>query len=295
MNKKIKKTVLITGGTGNLGSRVIYQLVNDYNIICLYRTRKSISKKLNLTDINKNITFINYKNIDYKKIILKYKVTIIFHSATNYGLDHNDEGVLESNLLLPLKILRASIECGCKYFINTDTILEKDLNSYSLSKKHFRDWLFRYSNKIKTINLRYEHFYGPNDDQTKFITWIISQMKINKKEIMMTKGDQERDFIFIDDAVDATSHVFKNLEKLHSNFDIDIGTGNLYKIKDIVNEIKTLMQNKKTTLQFGAIKYRKNEIMKTRLNLDVMYKKLNWKPKYSLTEGLILSIKGTKK
>ena len=194
-----------------------------------------------------------------------------------------------------MKILNASIECGCKYFINTDTILEKDLNSYSLSKKQFKDWLLRYSNKIKTINLRYEHFYGPNDDHTKFITWIISQMKTNKKEIMMTKGDQERDFIFIDDAVDATTHIIKNLKKLHSNFDIDIGTGRLFKIKDIVNEIKTLMQNKKTTFKFGAIKYRENEIMKTNLNLDVMFKKLNWKPKYSLTEGLTLSIKGTKK
>ena len=293
MSKVTKKTLLITGGTGYLGSRLINNLVYEFNIICLYRTKKSINKILNLKKIQEKIVFISYENINYINILEKYNVNIILHCATNYGRNQEDENIVESNLLLPLKLLKASINFGCECFINTDTILDKRVSSYTLSKKHFRDWLIRYSNKINTINLRYEHFFGPNDDKSKFISWLIAEMKNNKKEIKLTKGNQQRDFIYIDDAVDATAHIIRNLKILNTDFDIDIGSGNLYKIREIVNLIKLIMKNDETTLKFGAIEYRENEVMKTDLNLEILFNKLHWKPKFSLEEGLVLSVKGT--
>ena len=293
MNKLTKKTLLITGGTGYLGSRLINNLIYEFNIICLYRTKKSINKILNLKKIQEKIVFISYKNINYKNILKKYNVNIILHCATNYGRNQEDENIVESNLLLPLRLLKASINSGCECFINTDTILDKRVSSYTLSKKHFRDWLLRYSSKINTINLRYEHFFGPNDDNSKFISWLILEMKNNKKELKLTKGNQQRDFIYIDDAVDATAHIIRNFKILNSDFDIDIGSGNLYKIKDIVNLTKIIMKNDETTLKFGAIEYRENEVMKTDLNLEILFNKLHWKPKFSLEEGLVLSVKGT--
>ena len=79
-----------------------------------------------------------------------------------------------------------------KAFLNTDTILNKNVSNYSLSKYHFSEWLKLFSEDFYCTNIKIEHFFGARDDDTKFVISIIKSFLNNSKKISLTKGTQKR-------------------------------------------------------------------------------------------------------
>ena len=69
-----------------------------------------------------------------------------------------------------------------------DTILDKRINSYSLSKKQFLDWLDFFSEEIVCINILLEHFFGAFDSPSKFTTFIIKEL-INRNYDVIIAAD----------------------------------------------------------------------------------------------------------
>lgn len=283
-NMEIKKTILITGGTGFLGSHIVNKLSDKYKIIIL---KRSFSNTWRIED-NKNIFYYNIDRINLEKVFDENEIDIVIHTATSYG--RNNESVSEitkTNLMFPLKLLELSLKNKVEMFINTDTVSPKYLNEYSLSKSQLTEWLKFYSTQIKIFNLKLEHMYGEKDSTTKFVTYIIYSFLKNIPEINLTKGEQKRDFIYIKDVVDAYYKVLKNYEKFDRGFyEYEIGSGNSITIKELVLKIKGLIENTKTKLNFGAIEYRKNEIMESKSDITKFKKDFNWYPGYSLDEGL---------
>ena len=213
------------------------------------------------------------------------------HCATDYGRKITSPlSVIESNLILPLKLLHGAYCAGVPVFINTDTVLDKRINGYSLSKHQFSQWLETYSNRIAGINVALQHFYGPGDDQTKFATHIIAALLRNDERIALTPGEQKRDFIFIDDGVQALMEIVDKSAALGVGYhDFQVGTGRTVSIRDFVEAAKRICGNSQTLLDFGAIKYRDGEIMDIETDLSKMAS-IDWKPRYSLEVGLRLTI-----
>ena len=97
---------------------------------------------------------------------------------------------------------------------------------------------------------------------------------------------QLRDFCYIDDLVDA---IFLSLEKQNINGEIiNIGSGRPIKIRDLVEEIRSIIG--KGNPQYGSYPYRSNENMELYADLKKSKKLLKWEPKTSLKEGLIKTI-----
>jgi CDP-paratose synthetase len=198
--------------------------------------------------------------------------------------------ILEANLMLPLKLLETGRSNGLKCFVNTDTILDKRVNFYSLSKSQFKDWLKLYSEKMTCINVSLEHFYGPNDDESKFVTWAIHSLIYREAQMDLTLGFQKRDFIYIDDVCDAFVAIIKNAMLRDVGFQsYEVGTGDPVSIRDFVSLIKTMTGNAETKLNFGSIPYRENEVMEYKTDLAEI-KLLGWYPKISLKDGLSMTI-----
>lgn len=248
---------------------------------------------MNRIDIsNKNITYYDIDIVRIEEIFEKHKVDVILHCATNYGRKENDNlTTVEANLLLPLKLLELGRRYNTKIFINTDTILDKGVNTYSLSKNQFKEWLKEYSNDLICCNIALEHFYGPNDNTTKFVSYVIDTFVNEKDELPLTLGFQKRDFIYIDDVVDAMIIILKACSNKKNGFyHYEIGTGDALSIRHFVELIKELTNNSKTIIQYGAIPYRDNEIMSCSSDIEAI-SKLGWSCKYSLVQGLKETIK----
>ncbi|OGG59101.1 hypothetical protein A3C89_01685 [Candidatus Kaiserbacteria bacterium RIFCSPHIGHO2_02_FULL_50_50] len=278
-------TILLTGATGYLGSKLLHALLKDgYSMIVL---KRSFSDTFRIHDVLTHVLTHDVDNQELESLFENHNIETIIHCATDYGRKVVDPmQVIEANLLLPVRLLELARKHKVRHFINTDTILDKRMGHYSLSKHQFCDWLHSYKNYMLCTNVVLGHFYGSGDDATKFVSLISEKLLSNAPYIELTEGAQLRNFIHVDDVVDAflrivthrTTHT-DSFEEYHVCGEENIS------IKNLVLLMQELSGNVTTELRFGAIPYRDNEVMTYNIDTTAL-QKLGWKASYSLAEGL---------
>lgn len=280
-----RQTILLTGGTGFLGSNVLKRLADEtFNIILLTRSSSNTAR---IDDLLGKVTLYQRDKEPLDNLFQDNRIDIILHCAADYGKNKSDpSGLVEANLLLPLQLLALAKKHKVSCFVNTDTVLDKEVNSYALSKGQFRDWLKVYAQDMTCANIALELFYGPDDNAGKFVTFVVRSILDNVEQIDLTKGEQKRDFIYIDDAVDAFLTVIRRSGTFGKGFfHFEVGTGRNIAVRDCVALVKKLAGNARTRLNFGAIPYREHELMESHADISAM-QKLGWTPRVSLEEGL---------
>ena len=94
----------------------------------------------------------------------------------------------------------------------------------------------------------------------------------------------------INDVVNAFMIILKHMSSQKNGFyEYEVGSGSNVKIKSLVKLIKELSKCEDTKLNFGAIRYRGNEIMASTIDISNLLK-LGWKPQYTLESGLLKTI-----
>lgn len=280
-------TLLITGINGFLGSHLAKQFKTDYKIVGLEVSSQNLFR---LT--GENFAVYEANETDIKKLFEENNIDIIIHTATLYGHSETPKSILfENNVLAPIKLLEKAISHKVKAFINTDSFFNDPnskynyLSDYTLSKKQLIEWLQAFQTQIKIINMKIYHMYGSNDAPTKFVTWVMSQLKQNVEEIKLTTGEQMRDFIYIDDVVSAYQMVCENLDKINSNYQLyHVGTGNPVTLRFFIETARQVNQST-SNLLFGVLPYREGEIMYSKADNSSLMA-LGWNPKYTIDEGL---------
>jgi len=286
--------LLLTGATGFLGSYLLNSFVQQkYHVVIV---KRSISNTIRINHLLSKITIYNLDESSLEQIFEVEKPEVVVHVACNYGRQTNTIiDVVNTNMLLGLNLLQNVIKFNTKTMVNTDTLLPRYVNDYSLSKAHFTEWLKKYSDQVQVINLRIEHMYGPNDNPNKFVEWVINEMKSDVGKINLTSGVQKRDFIYIDDVVDAFNLVIRKRNELAQWNQFDVATNNFVTVKDFILEIASVLEeiNKKdviSRLNFGAVEYRKGDVMTPDLdNRDLL--ELGWNPKVTLRHGIQKTLK----
>lgn len=283
----VNATIFMTGGTGYLGSHLLRGLVKrGVRVYCLKRASSRLDR---VADIASEVTWVDLETTDFNDFFASHRIKYVLHCATNYGRKQVDpSGTIEANLILPLRLLHAAAVNDVAVFINTDTILDKGVSNYSLSKKQFVDWLESYSDRIVGVNVALEHFYGPGDDPSKFATHIIQSLLSKVESIKLTEGRQKRDFIYIDDVIRAFMTLLDNagtLENRNRCHRFEVGAAQPVEIRKFVALAKELSGNQITRLDFGAIPYRKNEVMVSSVDISGL-STLGWMPEVALEDGL---------
>lgn len=279
-----KPTLLLTGATGYLGSSLLKSLVSSYTVVAV---KRSFSNTVRLEGFLDQVYFYDLDQEGWPFLFEKHSIDLIIHCATNYGRKGESElDILEANLLFPLRLLALAKKHGVKRFINTDTVLDRNLNAYSLAKKQFLEWFsFSQANQV-CINVEMEHFYGPGEDRSKFVSWLIDSFLNQKDHLDLTLGEQERDFIFIADVIEGYKKLIQfSLEAADGFYPFKIGSNDKIQVRHLVELIKNLTGNTTTQLNFGALPYRKNEIMKVTVDTSEIAK-LGWQPSTPLRVGL---------
>jgi UDP-glucose 4-epimerase len=140
--------------------------------------------------------------------------------------------------------------------------------------------------KIRYVWLRVFSGYGPKSNKKWIIPFVISKL-LKRNKIEFTAGEQIYNFIFINDIVSA---IVKSLSQLKAYGAYNLGHENSYKIKSVISIIFKKLKIKEKPI-FGSLKYRNDQVMSFNPSINKIKKDLNWKPKYSLSKGLDMTIR----
>jgi len=306
MDLKYKK-ILITGGTGFIGSEVVNKLINhgcEVNIISMPG-----DLTWRIEDISKcNLFYTNLLNsLETEKCLKEIRPEIIFHLAGIIDTGVNKESintVFSLNLEATKNLLMALNGYDYELFINTgsgneygnkeppfhEDDRENPTSPYSASKiaqTYFSRMISNVYGK-PIITVRPFLIYGPKQISRSLIPSLIYS-GIERKKISLTACEQTRDFIYIEDVADAYISLAKNMKKIINQGTFNIGSGNGTQILEIVNIIKE--QFKDTRFFMGDKPYRQGEIMNHYSSIEKIKTIINWTPKWTIKEGITSTIK----
>jgi CDP-paratose synthetase len=280
-----KKTILITGINGFLGSHLAKALCRDYHVIGL---EYSLENLFRLKSVNVKV----YRSDEnFEHLFVENKIFAIIHAATVY-LRHGEpvSMLLNTNMALPIKLYELANKHHVRKFLNTDSFFTdhpgyRYLSSYILSKQQVLEWFKMIPGNCRFFNMKLFHLYGTGDSPDKFIPQMIARLKSNSEFLDVTQGQQRRDFIFIDDVVEAFKTVLeKEIDHPAGIIEFEIGSGASVSVKEVL-ELMKRMTASSTNIRFGVLPYRENEIMDAVADIRNL-QDLGWKHNYPLAEGL---------
>ena len=294
-------SILVVGGTGFIGINLVNKLLKiGAKVTCLSLKKKQ--KKI--THKNLRYIFCDYSNFN----ILKKKINKPFDYVVNLGgyIDHSkffDKGrkVIDSHFSSTMNLLLLLKRNKLKKYLHIGTCDEYGENISPIKEDSREDPITSYAfAKLASINLlimlyKTENFpitairlflvYGPSQKNDRLIPQVINGC-LKKKHFPVSKGNQLRDFCYVDDVINA---IILSLVKKKSLGEVfNVGSGKPVSVKFIINKISKIIKQGKP--QFNKIPFRKNENLKLYPSITKIKRFLGWKPKTNLNEGLVKTI-----
>ena len=263
----MKKTILITGGTGFIGYHLAKALKKKFKIISLSSQRPTDGRKI------KNVVYLKcdlfkkkllFKSLDNIKV--DYVINLagyINHSNKKQTLNSHYYGCknlvdyfrLKKNLVLFIQI-GSSLEYGKKNSPHHEKLKGNPNAVYGQSKLKSTNYILKMAKKFKFkfVILRLYQIYGPNQEINRLIPLVISSCLKNKK-FNCSSGIQVRDFLYVEDLINLFKKILLSKKKIKGIF--NIGSNKPSQVKNVIKMIQ--LKIKKGQPQFGKIPMRKDE------------------------------------
>ena len=255
--------IAILGSTGYLGTRIVSRFAaNPANeIVCVHRANS------NLNELNRIKGNLSYCLSDYISLKACFSESappcdVIINASCSYMRGASEEQIMESNMIFPLRVLNLALNNplsqGDLQYISIGTGLPDDFNIYTFSKSQLNEIgrFFADRKKLHYINLVLQNYYGPFEKRDRFLAGCIDKMA-HGEPVMLTHGEQKRDFVYIDDVLDAIE-LIANHRGLPRYLDVPLGSGEAPSIKELICYLKKIMGSS-SELCWGAIPLRPNE------------------------------------
>jgi nucleoside-diphosphate-sugar epimerase len=281
--------VLVTGGTGFLGAHVCRQLLEKgHSVTLCVRETSHLDRLTRLTGGRPQQPVITR----YDDLVPSAGYDAVIHMATAYGRGGDAASeLIASNIQMPVRMLEQCLKNGVGLFVNTDSYYSASgpnhpMTGYILSKRHFVEWARAIAGtRLKLVNMRIEHLYGPMDAPGKFCTAIVRDCLANKPRIALTAGDQLRDFIFVEDAAAAYATLLEHAVDCVPGWnEIGVGCGHAVPLREFVTKAHALTGSQ-STLGFGDLAKAGGEIAASKADNSFLTAR-GWRCVTSLDEGI---------
>ena len=331
-----KKVILVTGGAGFIGSHLVRHFVNKYPdyLIVVYDALTYAGDMENLKDVlgKENLKVYKADIKDVSSIITafnKHNITDVIHLAAESHVDRsivNPNEFLLTNVLGTANLLNVALtywkddySAHRFHHVSTDEVYgslpldggafheytKYDPHSpYSASKAssdHFvRAYHDTYGLNVTISNC--SNNYGPNQFPEKLIPLAISKLRKGEKIPIYGKGDNVRDWLYVEDHVKAIDKIFhegKNGETYNIGGGKELSNVEIVKIlvwaySDIVFQ-KHLLEHPDDETPFAPIKFkdatmfvedRKGHDKRYAIDSTKLRDELSWTPEKTFEEGI---------
>lgn len=301
--------ILVTGTTGFVGSNLLRRITESGNKNIHIFTRKSS----NLWRIRDIIDKVNVHTVDLtdkrqvEDSISGIKPEIIFHCAIygGYPFQADQDQTIKTNFMGTVNLLEASVKQGFKAFINTGSSSEYGIKGKSMEETDFPDPINVYGvtklasthycrmisikYRLPVVTLRLFSPYGYYEESTRLIPYLITSMFKNK-EIKLGSPHAVRDFVFIEDVVDAFIKSTNMIDKVEPGTILNVGNGIDTKIIDVFAALKEII-GYQGEFAVQGIPRDSDETEVWRANIEKANKVLDWYPQYKLNDGLTKTVR----
>jgi UDP-glucose 4-epimerase len=290
--------ILVTGANGFIGRHLVNRLLLDGHRMITYdiQTFKTCNPINRLISVNGDIVegggfdTINWESLD---VVVHLAAAGVKATRRNWP-ECIDVNVVGTSLLLQrLQACKQGI-----VFLYPSTFYEDFVNSISALRdnpyfrtKYAATLLVKsWYRLVPHVSMRFCNvfqLYGGGDDPDNILNYV-TRCLLKGEPALLGSGTGKRDWIFIEDAVEALVKVIAADNPGVTHY--DIGTGSIRSIKDVVTAIADLINAPISLLQFDAARDRGD----TQIMAFATRFVRGWQPHISLDEGLNRLIQATK-
>lgn len=192
-------------------------------------------------------------------------------------------------------MLNSDFECKCPFCKNPVKLLATSENSkihptsiYGITKQNQEQMVLSMgrSLRIPAVSFRYQNVYGPGQSLNNPYTGILSifsNLMLNEKNInIFEDGKESRDFVYVEDAVDAT---ILGLENEIANFEVfNVGSSKAIDVITVANTLKSFYESKSEIKVSGN--FRMGDIRHNYADISKANRLLSFKPKFDFKKGI---------
>jgi UDP-glucose 4-epimerase len=297
--------ILVTGGAGFIGSNIADRFVREgHKVIVMDNLSTGFEQ-----NVHPKVTFfeVDTRSTVIDKIFEKTKPDVLYHHAAQIDVrksTHDPIFDAQVNIIGSLNLLNACVRHKVKkvvfastggaiygeqdYFPADEKHPANPLSPYGVTKLTIEKYLhfYRETYGIRFVSLRYANVYGPRQNpwgEAGVVAIFARRLLSGKEALINGDGKQTRDFVFVDDVVQA------NLLALDypQNDIFNIGTGIETDVNTIFRILKQHAGSKQKEIHAPA---KAGEQQRSVLDSSKAERLLGWKPQVSLDLGLAKTI-----
>ncbi len=297
--------VLVTGGAGFIGSHIVDRLIQEGHDVVVV-DNLSTGKKKNL---NRAARFYKMDILSPKieKIFKKEKPDLISHHAAQMDVRRSVADPIfdaQVNILGFLNVLGNAVRHGAKkvifassggavygeqqVFPAPETHPLHPVSPYGISKLSGEHYLYYYQRVagLSYVALRYANVYGPRQDpfgEAGVVAIFSQKTLLSDQPIINGNGKQTRDYVFVEDVVEAHMAVLE--DGVQGIF--NVGTGKETSVNQLFRHLVEITGAKVKEV-YGPEK--RGEQIRSVLDYARLKKATDWEPKVQLQDGLKLTV-----
>lgn len=293
--------VLVTGGAGFIGSHLVDRLIQEGHEVVVV-DNLSTGKRRNL---NRAARFfkLDIQSWRLERVFRNERPNVVMHLAAQMDVRKSVEDPVfdaQVNVLGTLNVLQQAVRHGVRKVVFSssggaiygeqeiypapESHVTRPLSPYGISKLCGEQYLSYYQrvSGLQVVNLRYANVYGPRQDpdgEAGVVAIFIQKLLNNEQAIVHGNGRQTRDFVYVEDVVEANLAVMGQ----ETQGTYNIGTGEETSINDV---LRILVGHTNSTCKelHGPAKH--GEQVRSVIDASKIRQELSWEPRTELSEGL---------